>query len=382
MSLRTPTQPERRCAPRGRPEELSYIQFEPGGGGIVLNASEQGLAFHLAAPLRRRGPTPVRVSPNPMQQIKLTAEIAWIDSANKSGGLRFTEFTADAENQIRQWLTKTRQSEAPDGKFVIPSCAPKEETDPCSDAPSGVPGPLPGSPLLDNALPSGADAATLAVARFRSIPAKALLPAPRSQEKHIPIGRPRLLRSFAAGFSLSLLAFTTILLLQNFRLEIGNSLIRLGEKLKGRGDTQAVAPLPAPVHTFEPTPASTPSVPSPIPETEANEIFDHSDPAESTQTTHGGVNSTDSRLADPQNSRQHFADAHLRRDRSALARQLWSAVGAGDNSAEVALAQLYVTGDGVPRNCEQARVLLSAASKNGNIEALQQLRKLKNSACR
>jgi hypothetical protein len=375
-------QPERRCTPRGRPEELSYIQFEPGGGGIVLNASEQGLAFHLAAPLRQRGPTPVRVSPNPTQQIKLTAEIAWMDSANKSGGLRFTEFTADSENQIRQWLTKTRQSEAPDGKFVIPSCRPKEETDPCSDAPSGAPGPLPASPLLDNAMPSGADAATLAVARFRSIPAKPLLPAPRSQEKHIPIGRPRLLRSFAVGFSLSVLVFTTILILQNFRLEIGNSLIRMGEKLKGRGNTQAVATLPAPVQTFEPSPASTPSVPSPIPETATNETIAAPDSAASPQTTPDTANSTDSRAADLQNSRQHFGEAHSKKGRSDPARQLWSALAAGDSSAELALAQLYLTGDGVPRNCEQARVLLRAAAKNGNSEALQKLRTLKNSPCR
>jgi len=55
---------------------------------------------------------------------------------------------------------------------------------------------------------------------------------------------------------------------------------------------------------------------------------------------------------------------------------------AGDSSAEFALAQLYLKGDGVPRNCEQARVLLRAAAKNGNSEALQQLRNLKNSPCR
>jgi len=375
-------QPERRCATRGRPEELSYIQFEPGGGGIVLNASEQGLAFHLAAPLRQRGPTPVRVSPNPMQQIKLTAEIAWMDSTNKSGGLRFTEFTGDAENQIRQWLTKTRQSEAPDGKFVIPSCAPKEETDPCSYAPSGAPGPLPASPVLDNATPPDADAAILAVARFRSIPAKAVLPVPRSQKKHIPTGRPRLLLSFAVGFSLSVLVFTTILILQNSRLEIGNSLIRLGEKLKGRGDAQAVAPLPTHVHTLEPSPASTPFVPSSIPETPANETIAAPDSAASPQTAQDTASSTDSRPADLQNSQQHLGEVHLKKGRRDPARQLWSALAAGDSSAELALAQLYLTGDGVPRNCEQARVLLRAAAKNGNTQAMLELRKLNSSSCR
>ncbi len=375
-------QSERRCAVRGRPEELSYIQFEPGGGGIVLNASEQGLAFHLAAPLRQLGPTPVRVSPNPMQQIKLTAEIAWMDSTNKSGGLRFTELAEDAGNQIRQWLTKTKQSEAPDGELVVPSCAPKKETDPCADTPNGAPGLLPASSALDNATPSGAEAAALSIARFRRIPAKALLPVPRSQEKRVPIARPRPLRSFAAGFVFSLLVFTTILFLQNFRLEIANSLIRLGEKLKGRGDTQAVAPLPAPVQTLDPNPASTLSVPGPIPETPASEAIAASDSAPSPQTTQDTVSSTDSRAANLQNSRQHSEEAPSKKGRSDPARQLWSALAAGDSSVEFALAQLYLTGDGVPRNCEQARVLLRAAAKNGSSEALRQLRNLKNSPCR
>jgi PilZ domain len=87
--------PERRCISRERPKELSYIQLEPEGGGIVVNASEQGLAFHAAAALRQTGPIQICVSPNPLEQIKLTAEIAWMDETKKSGGLRITELTAD-----------------------------------------------------------------------------------------------------------------------------------------------------------------------------------------------------------------------------------------------------------------------------------------------
>ena len=375
-------QPERRCTPRGRPEELSYIRFEPEGGGIVVNASEQGLAFHVAAPLRQPGPMQLCVSPNPTQQIKLTAEIAWMDSANKSGGLRFTEISADARNQICEWLTKTRESENPDGKFAVSSCAPNEEIDSCPDTRNGAPDVLPPSPVLDNAMPSGADAAALSIARFRNIPTKAPRPVSFSQEKQIPMSRPRLLHRFATGFLFLVLMFTAISFLQNFRLEIGNSLIRLGEKLKGKGDTQAVAPSPVPVQISNPSPASTSSVPNPIPEAPANESIAQDDSATSPQTSQGIVNSTDSLPADRQNSPQHSPDARSRRGRSDLARQLWSALGSGDSSAELALAQLYLTGDGVPRNCQQARVLLRAAAKNGNSEAQQKLRKLNSNACR
>ena len=374
--------PERRCIHRERPEELSYIQFEPEGGGIVVNASEQGLAFHVAAALRQPGPIQLCVSPNPMQQIKLTAEIAWMDQTKKSGGLRFTELTADARNQIRQWLTQTRESEALDRKFVAASWAPREETEPFLDARNGTPDLLPPTPALDNAVPTRVDAATISAARFCSIPIAAPQPAPFSQKKQISISLPRLLRGLATGFLIFAFVFMPILFIQNFRREIGNSLIRIGEKLKGNGDSKPDASSSAPVQISNPNSVSTPSAANPIPETPAMDTLDQSDSAPSTQTIQGTVNSADSRLADRQNTRQHFADARLRRDRSALARQLWSAVAAGDSSAEVALARLYLTGDGVPRNCEQSRVLLRAASKNGNMEALQQLRKLNASACR
>jgi TPR repeat protein len=43
--------------------------------------------------------------------------------------------------------------------------------------------------------------------------------------------------------------------------------------------------------------------------------------------------------------------------------ELWKRVQAGSADAEVELAKLYVDGNGVAQNCEQARVLLAAAAK-------------------
>jgi len=89
----------------------------------------------------------------------------------------------------------------------------------------------------------------------------------------------------------------------------------------------------------------------------------------------------DTRGEDLPSVRQYFAGVNTQRGRSGVARQFWS-VEAGDSSAEVALAQLYLKGDGVPRSCGQARVLLRAASKSGNSEALEQLRRLSRNTCR
>jgi hypothetical protein len=46
--------------------------------------------------------------------------------------------------------------------------------------------------------------------------------------------------------------------------------------------------------------------------------------------------------------------------------ELWNAVKRGSVSAEVALANLYLEGEAVPKNCEQANMLLSAASIKGS----------------
>jgi hypothetical protein len=62
--------------------------------------------------------------------------------------------------------------------------------------------------------------------------------------------------------------------------------------------------------------------------------------------------------------------------------QLWVAVQAGDSKAALELAELYIKGDGVPQNCQQARVLLLVASERRNTAAIKRLQQLdKGTAC-
>jgi hypothetical protein len=368
--------PERRTTRREKPEKLSYIQFEPEGGGIVVNASERGLAFHVATALRLRGPIRLSVSPNPLQQIKLAGECAWMDETKKSGGLRFTELTADASNQIRQWLGQAAGPEPADGKSGLPRVAPSEESDTYVRAPNSTSALL--SPAPGNARPLRADVA----AHFCSLPAETAPSAPFFREEQFSVSRPRRLRVLAPGFLVFVLALMPIFLSQDFRREIGAALVRIGEKLGGNAVRQPHVSPSTPLQIPDPGFGSTPPGSSPGPETPRKETLEQSRPGASTETTEAPVNSTDSRPGDRQTSRQFIAEANSTSDRSAFARQLWSALGAGDSSAEVRLAQLYLTGDGVPKNCEQARVLLRAASRNGNREATEQLRKLGKSACR
>ena len=54
------------------------------------------------------------------------------------------------------------------------------------------------------------------------------------------------------------------------------------------------------------------------------------------------------------------------RDSSEAAKLLWKAVSKQNATAAVLLSDLYLRGDGVPRSCDQARLLLVAAAKRGS----------------
>ena len=63
------------------------------------------------------------------------------------------------------------------------------------------------------------------------------------------------------------------------------------------------------------------------------------------------------------------------------AEQLWASVQTGSSKAAVALADLYIKGEGVPQNCSQARVLLLVASEKRNAEAIRRLQELDKTGC-
>jgi len=60
---------------------------------------------------------------------------------------------------------------------------------------------------------------------------------------------------------------------------------------------------------------------------------------------------------------------------------LWKAVAKKNIDATVLLSGLYLRGDGVPKNCEQARLLLDAAAIKGRKDAALQLRNLQAFGC-
>ena len=69
------------------------------------------------------------------------------------------------------------------------------------------------------------------------------------------------------------------------------------------------------------------------------------------------------------------------RDPSMAATWLWKAVSKQNPTALVLLSDLYAHGEGVSRNCDQARLLLVAAAKKGAPDAGMKLRNFENRGC-
>jgi hypothetical protein len=60
---------------------------------------------------------------------------------------------------------------------------------------------------------------------------------------------------------------------------------------------------------------------------------------------------------------------------------LWVAVERGNTGAEIDLAELFRTGRGVAKNCDQTRILLSAAARKGSAEARKRLEAFRREGC-
>ena len=68
-------------------------------------------------------------------------------------------------------------------------------------------------------------------------------------------------------------------------------------------------------------------------------------------------------------------------DTQEAVRLLWLSVEKGNPNAELQLAELYWRGQGVARNCDQTRILLSAAARKGNPEAQKKLQQFRREGC-
>lgn len=70
-----------------------------------------------------------------------------------------------------------------------------------------------------------------------------------------------------------------------------------------------------------------------------------------------------------------------RRDTAEAAKWLWKSIAKHNGQATLLLADLYLKGNGVPKNCDQARILLDSAARKGISGAGERLRNLPAFGC-
>ncbi|MGB2634853.1 MAG: PilZ domain-containing protein [Candidatus Acidiferrum sp.] len=187
----------------------------------------------------------------------------------------------------------------------------------------------------------------------------------------------------------------------------GEGLIWLGEQLGGSGTTQVSPPSsaenPAGDETnalpTNATSASDSAAPAPSPGTAApTETTPLNKAANSLPSIPKGTSppvtplsgmsagagpetGTETGLSEYSHAMQLLHGKNPTEDTSEAVRLLWISVEKGNPSAELTLAELYWHGEGVARNCDQTRILLSAAARKGNADAQKRLQQFQQEGC-
>src|SRR6202158_4259205 len=113
---------DRRLQMRTTPASRAYVELGGANGGIVLNISETGMAIAAANPLVVDDYLPrIRCQlPTSEQSIEISTQIVWLAESKKSAGIRFVDLTAEARNQISNWIASERPGLGFEGSTPAP----------------------------------------------------------------------------------------------------------------------------------------------------------------------------------------------------------------------------------------------------------------------
>jgi hypothetical protein len=420
-NFRTNTNLDRRQTFRKVPEKFAFIQLERDDGGAVLNVSEGGLSFSTFAPVYQNGPIYFWFSLNLNERIDAWGEVAWTDDSKKMGGLRFIRLPERAERQIREWISRPIARQAPEerhtpqaiggrpsrvvprepdavARFVSKARARRTPTVSRSEDSrvSNIPFPPLGeiesaarfvpkprsqrTPILSSGILSGSEDS---VDSNAAVPPSGEMAATGELvplERFRSAKRRQLILGLLLGISISATVAIAGIKYSNRHHDTGPAAVSSASTAQKSGGG-----------TLPPIPVS-PSAAS----GSSTDIFGSSNH----KTGVSGANKAKILAAETgghpspnkwESSASNLpARAPVQPNLSAMAQQkkasgtpqrLWASVQAGNSSAAVALAELYIKGEGVPQNCNQARVLLLVASEKRNAGAIKRLAELDKTGC-
>jgi TonB family protein len=117
-----PPKRDRRLQMRTTPASRAHVELGGTNGGVVLNISETGMAVAAAEPFVVDDFLPrVRLQlPSSGQKIEISAQIVWLAESKKSTGIRFIDLTAEARNQISNWIASEKPAPELEGFTPAP----------------------------------------------------------------------------------------------------------------------------------------------------------------------------------------------------------------------------------------------------------------------
>ncbi|HXJ05047.1 MAG TPA: PilZ domain-containing protein [Candidatus Acidoferrum sp.] len=113
---------DRRLQTRTTPASRAYVELGATTSGIVLNISQTGMAVASADPLVVDDYLPrIRFQlPSSGQSIEISARIVWLAESKKSAGIQFIDLTAEARNQVSDWIASEKPAPAFEGLTPAP----------------------------------------------------------------------------------------------------------------------------------------------------------------------------------------------------------------------------------------------------------------------
>ncbi len=362
---------------------------------------------------------PFSFTVNGNQKLQGTGKVEWTQDDGKVAGLQFTDVSPEFQNALMRWLEDLSAPARPSPEAHSEVHWTKQKRSPDNDQTLGVQSnkkgfdrdlssePVPptaidnskarahGSsaasfiPSLISTGPSGSSAAA-----ENSIPALPLL---RDWEYPKGLGdrEPRRGLGGVAVVGILTCLLAAAMVLFGYHQDLGQSLISLGEKI-----SPSSGPPPPPTPAAESMKPATEAPATAQTQTEQTQtaVAPNDNKVQASQDSgatsrRGSVpeNSFSGPNADRKSSNSPPANEDVTaarpwesrfQDSADQARILWAAVQQGNTSAEVTLAKLYlIGGGGVKKNCDQARVLLRAAARKGNVEASDKLSQIIRHGC-
>ena len=434
---------EQRKTPRTYVRKFAYVNFEPyNTAGVITEISASGLRFHTVAPLQQGGVLRFSLVFAGMNHFDAVGEVVWTDSTRKVGGVRFVVLAPAAAEQISKWLENSANANGSQTGTKAETVLVTEPDASIPSASSAIPqlsdAHIGGTPAPGSWVVRGKPSA-ISITHFDHDPPRRRSPFVRGLVGAVIVGLivPPMVQFGRRHYNwmsswilhanplvLNPVAATPTPAATNGilpGLDVSNS----GETNSRAANTAEATSLNA-ANPTQPTEQTQPAVPNPNsqpvnPGTTA--VTESSEPpaaeislarkAEAAAPETAQSPSQGNPLATappnsivPQRMAQIPASSAPRpddtpgeselilawqylegqggrpRDPAAASRLLWTAVKKGNMTAETTLADLYLRGEGVSKSCDQARMLLSAASDKGSIEAKRKLRELNETGCR